>query len=366
MTGGPCPRHPVLRRVVTASLAAGLSMVAACSSSAESPIAAPTTGTEPIAVTTAVPPSTGPTTSPTTATVAPATTTTMTSPPTSTPDSTAPATTTTATTAPLPTTTAAPEPTDDTVLVYAGGSGGGTWQRLGAWDGTTWVDLDDDATFDPGVIDRVSVASVDLPGAVAGVDATMSDYACVDAPLHVGIVPDVDLPESPLGWGYNGVAVRADWPLQPRPVSAVGLGADVYQTVGEELLAGRPGIDPADGDVVQVLRVDLDGDGTEEVLVSFRYLSAPDFGALGDFSIVYVRHVRAGGVEDEIVYEYLVPESPDFPAPGRGSVVAVADLNGDGRMEVAISGSYWETQVIEVFELRDGSLSRILTGGCGV
>jgi hypothetical protein len=352
-----CAAHGRPSRSRRASLlAAGFALLSACSSSVETPRAdAPTSDSAASTTVAAV--------STTSSTDVPSTSTTMTSTTTtSTTSTTITSTSTTSTTTTMPS-----APTDEPVVVYAGTPESAAWQRLGLWNGTEWVDLEDDAAFDdPSTIDRASVTGVDLPGVSTDVPFTLSDYACVDSFLHVGIDPDIVLPPSPLGWGYGGLAVRADWPLQPRPVTAVGIEADVYQDVGERLLEGRADIDPSDGDVVQVLRADLDGDGTEEVLVSFRYLSAPDFGEVGDFSIVYIRHIVAGSVDDRIVYEYLVPFSPDFPSPGRGSVAAVADLNGDGVMEVAIGGSYWETQVIEVYEWRDGSLERVLGGACGV
>jgi hypothetical protein len=242
-----------------------------------------------------------------------------------------------------------------------------TWERIGAWDGSGWVDLAPDAVAPPADVATVSVASVDLPAVAADVAYTNPDYACVDERLHTGLLPEVSLPESPLADGYQAVAVTGDWPLQPRPVAAVGIDAPVYQAVGESLLAGRPDIDPTNGEVVQVLRVDLDGDGTEEVLVSFRYLSAPDFGAVGDFSIVYARFVRLdGSVDDQIVWEHLVPDSPTFPAVGRASVAAVADLNGDGVMEVAIRSVFWEYVGILIYEMNWAGLVGVMGGGCGV
>lgn len=264
------------------------------------------------------------------------------------------------------TTTTVPAPSDGYALVYAGSGETFAWQRIGAWDGTQWVDLDPDAVSPAADIATVSVASVDLPTVVADVAYRNPDYACVDAPLHTGLLPEVVLPESPLGYGYQGVAVTADWSLQPRPVAAVGLDAAVYQEVGESLLADRAGIDPADGDVVQVIRVDLDGDGTEEVLVSFRYLSASQFGETGDFSIVYARFVQPdGSIHDRIVWEHVVPDSPTFPAVGRASVAAVADLNGDGVMEVAIRSVFWEFTGIEIYEMNGTALVPIMSAGCG-
>ncbi len=48
-------------------------------------------------------------------------------------------------------------------------------------------------------------------------------------------------------------------------------------------------------------------------------------------------------------------------------LVAVADLNGDGRMEVVIDDAYYEGSSTAVYELAgDGSLVRVIGAGCGV
>ena len=61
-------------------------------------------------------------------------------------------------------------------------------------------------------------------------------------------------------------------------------------------------------------------------------------------------------------------EHPDRqPGDIDAEVSAVADLNGDGIVEVVVSWSYWESSVVEVcaFEA-SGELVRVAGGGCGV
>lgn len=47
---------------------------------------------------------------------------------------------------------------------------------------------------------------------------------------------------------------------------------------------------------------------------------------------------------------------------------AVADLNGDGRMEIVIFGTAWENQWVQVFEHVDDTKGpeAVLGAGCGV
>ena len=91
-------------------------------------------------------------------------------------------------------------------------------------------------------------------------------------------------------------------------------------------------------------------------------------GGPGDFSLVVARLPdAAGGVVDQVLYSHVTPDTPlDFPMPDRGHVAAIADVNGDGTMEVAIDVVYWEGSAVEVFELRDGELRSVMNAGCGV
>jgi hypothetical protein len=56
----------------------------------------------------------------------------------------------------------------------------------------------------------------------------------------------------------------------------------------------------------------------------------------------------------------------DAPSPDRSRVIAIADLNGDGTMEVAIGSVYWESAGVSVYEFAGGALHEVMSSGCGV
>jgi hypothetical protein len=118
-----------------------------------------------------------------------------------------------------------------------------------------------------------------------------------------------------------------------------------------------------------VFRVDLDGNGTEEVVVSFERITGP-FGASGDMSLVYVRSIAGAGVDDIVLDEYVVeppaPGDPEFPSIGGFRVAAIADLNGDARMEVVVANSGWEWGGTTVYEYDGTGFDAVIGGGCGV
>lgn len=341
-------------------------VLAACSGSTDSSTALPGADTTTAPVSTAVSASSEPVVP---VTEAPAVDLADTSPP----DTDPPATTTVpvivpATDAPAPVISA---PTAATTVVYAGNDFGGGWPALAAWDGSTWQQADFDAEGNELVppasdFDTVSVASLGLDVPLTDVGYGATDFVCVDDRMG----PTLDLPvtvgEIAGGRGYNSVAVATAWDIQPRPVDQVGLDVVEYQAIGESITAAA-GVDGSGGDVVQALRADLDGNGVEEVIVTFEKITEGGFGTPGDFSVVFARYpTAAGDVVDDVLFEHYPVPPTDFPTMGSGGVIAVADLNGDAVMEVVLRSSFWESSVVEMFSFTGGSLVSVAGTGCGL
>jgi len=120
--------------------------------------------------------------------------------------------------------------------------------------------------------------------------------------------------------------------------------------------------------VEQIVRVDLDGDGTDEVLVAARHPdTATSIGAeAGFYSVVLLRRVVGAGVETTVLFEDIHLEADvDFPSMQTGQVMAVGDLNGDGTMEVALQWQYFEGGGVDIFDVASGSPQKVLTTACG-
>ena len=345
--------------------ALGLAVLAACGSDSESGGPASTAGTS----TTAAPTTAAPTTA-TPTTAAPAT---------AAPTTAAPTSTTAPTTQPAPPTSATPapptgaDPTSGTAVVYASAGDEFAWLPVGWWDGTDWGSVEwptPEVVIPESTFDTLSVASVEFPsGPMRGItDFAPTTYGCVDdtglssIELPIGLTDVTDQP------GYRLLAVTGDWDVQPRPVSQVGIDSPVYQELGESLVPPDQPVDPTLGEVVQVLRADLDGNGVEEVLFTFQHMTdSGGMGAPGEFSLVIARYPAASGaVIDEVLVEHFVPTPMEAPSPDRSRVMAIADLNGDGTMEVAIGSTYWEAANVSVYEFADGSLHQVMESGCGV
>ncbi|MFK8023928.1 MAG: hypothetical protein AB8G26_08190 [Ilumatobacter sp.] len=279
-----------------------------------------------------------------------------------------------------PLTDAAPSevgvPTSDVAMIYAGtGRAGEPWAPVGWWDGGSWQQLDDlaDPIAPAPQIPTVSLTGLDLPEGrdpvIEGLELGPSEPYCVNDELGPVIDFTPDVPDTPTSLGYDVVAVTADWPLQPRPVRRGGLDDEQLAGAALDLLPGLA--EATDGQLAQVVVVDLDGDGLDETLVSVERQTDPQ-GAPGDFAVIMVRtSTPDGGADDAalVAVEVVDPATLEIPFPTaqRHTIAAIADLNGDGVMEVVVRNRFFESAGVEVFGYVDGVIEPLgLTGGCGV
>jgi len=269
-------------------------------------------------------------------------------------------------------TTTVPEPTlpagpvDAVVPLFTGGDEGG-WLYLGSWQFDQWLEAADDEgteivpSISPGT--PATISNLDLE--TAGSFGAPTD-SCFDDRTGPTVDIVVAAPEPP-GYGYPAVALPTpSWALKPRPVAVSASGPDTYETLGQEAFAGDP-VDATLGAVEQLVVTDLDGDGDDEALVIFEYIqSVDDPGTRGDMaSLLLVDAVTRGAstVQQNFVDADLDPD--DFPAIERYRILDVADLNGDGRMEVVVHAWYYEGASVVIYTYDGAELSVVLANGCG-
>ena len=150
----------------------------------------------------------------------------------------------------------------------------------------------------------------------------------------------IDVTISPLPEGEGDVlGVNGSWDAQPRLPKVQGTNQPEYQTVVSNYLRGR-GVARPKVTILQLLRVDLDGDGTEEVLISANSTDTPSmFMSRGDFSVVLLRKVVRGRAQTiPIASEVELKKHRDPVQTGqwhhKETVTALLDVDGDGVLEV--------------------------------
>jgi hypothetical protein len=241
----------------------------------------------------------------------------------------------------------------DEPLVVAG------FGALGWWDGSSWVKVETGDSLPVNGGEDYQVAVLDLTATTTG-----GPQAVVCGPLdNIGVVLSH---EELLGaWpGPYGVAISAPWVLTPHIVEQIE-DDGTYAVFARELLSSR-GLDVANPVIKQLLRVDLEGDGVNEVLVVAEEVTGGFFPTVGDYSIIFMRKSIEGTVETALLESAIVFD-PDVDFSAAFTVGAVSDLSGDGKMEVVVSAAYFEGLGVKVFEYVNDDLGPVsqLSTGCG-
>lgn len=186
--------------------------------------------------------------------------------------------------------------------------------------------------------------------------------------------PDVPCDEfyfaqSPLE-GQKGIAFGSGltWNPVPRTPRAVNLNDKTYLGIVSQILRAK-GLTKSRAVIEQAVKIDLDGDGTDEVV-----LTASNYGGkiapgakAGDYSFVLVRKIVGGKARNIMVAEEYIKKNVEFGAPSRFEISAIADLNGDGKMEIVQYGEYYEGSGAGAYEITDKAVEiKALETGCGV
>jgi hypothetical protein len=155
----------------------------------------------------------------------------------------------------------------------------------------------------------------------------------------------------------------------PRRVETLDRASATYKAAATEALA-TVGITDAAPTLTQLLRIDLDGDGSDEVLLTAERRSGDELidAEAGDYSAVIVRRLAGDGVLSQVLNFHKAEDdgSGGLVFLQQYRIVSVADLNGDGGLEVALSSAYYEGSGLEVFAgSGGGDLRSVLAVGCG-
>src|SRR6266568_1158482 len=168
------------------------------------------------------------------------------------------------------------------------------------------------------------------------------------------------------------IALAAPWNALPRKPRASDTTQQVYSDAVRDFLKTK-GIEQPKVKIDNIVRVDLDGDGEEEVLISAtNYLNdkrVPMRSPAGSYSVVILRRVVAGKVETQLVEGEFHPKAyvrkgDSFDAPNAYKAIATLDLDGDGKMEIVVGSNYYEGEEITIYRCDPKKAESLLSVSC--
>ncbi len=160
-----------------------------------------------------------------------------------------------------------------------------------------------------------------------------------------------------------------------KPLTRAFRSENVNQVSYRNLVAGilrKNGIAKPKVQITQIWRVDLEGDGAQEVLLSAS--RKEDYGdpnriasasRAGDYSLLLMRKINKGRAETQIIDSSFYPRAKTFNAPNFMTLAGVFDLNGDGKMEILARGFYYEGIWTTIYSVASGKAREVLSEGCG-
>lgn len=166
----------------------------------------------------------------------------------------------------------------------------------------------------------------------------------------------------------EALALSGSWDPLPRLTSSLSLELPVYQDALTELLRAN-GIRNPVGHLTSLQRIDLDGDGSDEVLMGASRLEnglESTSVAKGDYALVVVRKlVDERIVTIPLIADYYISAQSDV-VPRRYEVTAVMDLNADGDMEIVLDAVSVQGRQTYVFEIIGETGREVLHVTCRV
>jgi hypothetical protein len=124
--------------------------------------------------------------------------------------------------------------------------------------------------------------------------------------------------------------------------------------------------------ISQAYKIDLDGDGKDEVVIAANHYArglhelsgVGNATSPGDYSLVFVRKIVDGKAQNIFIVKAVWLKGDDGGLPRGNHISAIADLNGDGVMEIIGYDAYHEGSSSYVTELKRNKAVAVLACAC--
>ena len=183
------------------------------------------------------------------------------------------------------------------------------------------------------------------------------------------------------------LTILCPWEVQPRLPAALSLNSQIYRDIVKRFLATQ-GLNVEKPVLTQLFKVDLEGDGVDEVLICAQNIAAkgeasfeadqplvkgtglPGAAQPGAYSVLLLRKLVDGKVAELPLHFFVSPKGSapvddNWTPPVVGRFYQTADLNGDGVLEIIAGTAFYEGYDYRVFEVRGGKVREVLSCGAG-
>lgn len=165
----------------------------------------------------------------------------------------------------------------------------------------------------------------------------------------------------------QAIAVGGPWNALPRRPVTLSPASAVYRQAVRDILR-QNGLPRATVRIIQVVRIDLEGDGTDEVILSARApgMDRPQtYVRANDYSLVALRKLLDGQVKTFLLGAsfYKTPEKP--AAPCLYTLSSILDLDGDGVLEILVADAFYEGKGMVIYQMQSGKPVAVLNAGFG-
>ncbi|MEW6286971.1 MAG: hypothetical protein AB1509_12175 [Chloroflexota bacterium] len=161
------------------------------------------------------------------------------------------------------------------------------------------------------------------------------------------------------------VATLDGWAVTKREVTELSADGEFYQDTVIDWLEAEGVSSPRIG-ILQIFRVDIEGDGADEVFISATRLDESQHTTkAGDYSVVLMRKISDGDVVTKFVIgDIYRSEELELTFPRTYSLANFIDLNQDGVLDVIVEIRGWEKFGAVVFRIDGLEVIQALRAEC--
>ncbi len=232
----------------------------------------------------------------------------------------------------------------------------GSFLLLGGTENGEWLSAEMVA---PSLLDGEIYNTYDMNGPVGSTKgkAPQQNFLCETYYVETDSYP----------MGGQEIGVTGNWDVIPRLAQEIPADQEAYVEIVKNWLIGQNIPEPVVA-INHVLRVDIEGDGTEEVLISASHFVEPTGHSVvpGDYSLVLMRKVVGNSVETIPLLADYYYEQVEIQFPLTYTSIFLADLNGDNHLEVLVGVERWEGNGVIVFSVDETNVQTEFNIFCGL